>query len=161
MVGANSCQGSLQDPGQSLQSQQANSTYCCWTIKLSTYFSPLTHKYTDHGTATTSKYTSVHIHRDQVPAKIEFYLPKQYRYPLAESMWNAHMINDSINQLALCNCSRHKQVATQTISNAANLIKLADGAKHRCVQTASTGDYTASNPIINLIKRPRLIPSPI
>ena len=40
-------------------------------------------------------------------------------------MRNAHMITDSINQLALSNCSRHKQVATQTLSNAAYLITTA------------------------------------
>jgi len=54
--------------------------------KLSTHFNPLTRTYTDHGTATMSKYTSIHLDpaRGQVPAKIEFYLPKQCKYPLVE-----------------------------------------------------------------------------
>jgi len=67
--------------------------------RLSTHCSPLTRKYTDHGTATMSQYTSIHLDsaRSQVPAKIEFYLPKQCR--------NTHPITDSNNQLALCNSS--------------------------------------------------------
>jgi len=50
----------------------------------------------------------------QVPAKIQFYLPKQCKYPLVESTRNVHMITDSINQLALCNCSQRQP---QTSSN--------------------------------------------
>jgi len=42
-------------------------------------------------------------------------LPKQYKYPLVESMRNVNMITDSINhQLTLCNCS---QRPPQTSSN--------------------------------------------
>jgi len=55
--------------------------------KLSTHFSSLTRKYTDHGTATMTKYTSIHLDPalGQVPAKIELYLRKQCTYPLVET----------------------------------------------------------------------------
>jgi len=79
--------------------------------KLSTHFSPLTRKYTDHDTATMSKYTSIHLNpaRGQVPAKNTILPTKTVQI---SSCRNTHPITSSNNQLALCNCSKQLAAAT-------------------------------------------------
>jgi len=86
------------------------------------------------GTSTTSKYTSVHIHRDEVPAKIEFHLPRQCKYPLVETYTDSAYQRPAPHTNAVTPLATQQQVLRRripTVDAHKQLVQLTTARKFR------------------------------